>query len=76
MLYFYNNRMRRSGRQYTFCTGAIPEQQSAGDAVYDQNFGPKIYTLAADYNSAAECGMDRAMAPILNAEVIKEDFVP
>ncbi len=79
MLYFYNNQYEGGvADKYTFCTGAIPEQQIVPVMQYMiKNFGPKIYTLAADYNfGQLSAAWTRAMAPILNAEVIHEEFIP
>ena len=79
MLYFYNNQYEGGvADKYTFCTGAIPEQQIVPVMQYMiKNFGPKIYTLAADYNfGQLSAAWTRAMAPILNAEVIGEEFIP
>ena len=52
MLYFYNNQYEGGvADKNTFCTGALPEQQIVPVMQYMiKNFGPKIYTLAADYN--------------------------
>lgn len=79
MLYFYNNQYEGGvADKYTFCTGAIPEQQIVPVMQYMiKNFGPKIYTLAADYNfGQLSAAWTRAMAPLLNAEVIGEEFIP
>jgi len=79
MLYFYNNQYEGGvADKYTFCTGAVPEQQIVPVMQYMiQNFGPRIYTLAADYNfGQLSAAWTRAMAPILGAEVIGEEFIP
>ncbi len=79
MLYFYNNQYEGGvADKYTFCTGAVPEQQIVPVMQYMiKNFGPKIYTLAADYNfGQLSAAWTRAMAPILNAQVIGEEFIP
>jgi urea transport system substrate-binding protein len=79
MLYFYNNQYEGGvADKYTFCTGAIPEQQIVPVMQYMiKNFGPKIYTLAADYNfGQLSAAWTRAMAPLLKAEVIGEEFIP
>lgn len=78
-LYFYNNQYEGGvADKYTFCTGAIPEQQIIPVMQYMiANFGPRFYTLAADYNFGQLSAMwSRAMAPILGAEVIGEEFIP
>ena len=79
MLYFYNNQYEGGvADKYTFCTGAVPEQQIVPVMQYMiRQFGPKIYTLAADYNfGQLSAAWTRAMAPILGAEVIGEEFIP
>jgi branched-chain amino acid transport system substrate-binding protein len=79
MLYFYNNQYEGGvADEYTFCTGALPEQQIIPVMQYMiKNFGPKIYTLAADYNfGQLSAAWTRAMAPLLNAQVIGEEFIP
>jgi hypothetical protein len=79
MLYFYNNQYEGGvADKYTFCTGAVPEQQIVPVMQYMiKNFGPKIYTLAADYNfGQLSAAWTRAMAPLLKAEVIGEEFIP
>lgn len=79
MLYFYNNQYEGGvADKNTFCTGAIPEQQIVPVMQYMiKNYGRKIYTLAADYNfGQLSAAWTRAMAPILGAEVIGEEFIP
>ena len=79
MLYFYNNQYEGGvADKNTFCTGAVPEQQIVPVMQYMiKNFGPRIYTLAADYNfGQLSAAWTRAMAPLLNAEVIGEEFIP
>jgi urea transport system substrate-binding protein len=79
MLYFYNNQYEGGvADKNTFCTGAIPEQQIVPVMQYMiKNFGPKIYTLAADYNfGQLSAAWTRAMAPLLNAQVVGEEFIP
>jgi branched-chain amino acid transport system substrate-binding protein len=79
MLYFYNNQYEGGvADKNTFCTGALPEQQIVPVMQYMiKNFGPKIYTLAADYNfGQLSAAWTRAMAPLLKASVIGEEFIP
>ncbi|TMI88915.1 MAG: twin-arginine translocation signal domain-containing protein [Bacillati bacterium ANGP1] len=79
MLYFYNNQYEGGvADKYTFCTGALPEQQILPVMQYMiQRFGRRIYTLAADYNfGQLSAAWTRAMAPVLGAEVIGEEFIP
>ena len=78
-LYFYNNQYEGGvADKYTFCTGAVAEQQIIPAMQYMvANFGRKIYTPAADYNFGQLSAMwTRAMAPVLNAEVVGEEFIP
>lgn len=78
-LYFYNNQYEGGvADKYTFCTGAVAEQQIIPAMQYMiARFGPRIYTPAADYNFGQLSAMwTRAMAPILNAEVVGEEFIP
>lgn len=51
-LYFYNNQYEGGvASHYTFCTGAVPEHQVMPLIEYMvKNYGPRIYTIAADYN--------------------------
>jgi branched-chain amino acid transport system substrate-binding protein len=53
-LYFYNNQYEGGvADKYTFCTGAVAEQQIIPAMEFCvANFGPKFYILAADYNFA------------------------
>lgn len=79
MLYFYNNQYEGGvADYYTFCTGALPEQQIIPVMQYMiSNYGPKIYILAADYNfGQLSAAWTRAMAPLLDAEVIGQEFIP
>lgn len=78
-LYFYNNQYEGGvADKYTFCTGAVPEQQIIPVMQYMiENFGPNFYTLAADYNfGQLSAAWSRAMAPILGGTVVKEEFIP
>ncbi len=79
MLYFYNNQYEGGvADKYTFCTGALPEQQIVPVMQYMvQTFGKRIYTLAADYNfGQLSAAWTRAFAPVLGAQVIGEEFIP
>ncbi len=78
-LYFYNNQYEGGvADKYTFCTGAVAEQQIIPAMEYMvANFGNKIYTPAADYNFGQLSAMwTRAFAPVLNAKVVGEEFIP
>ncbi|WP_174845468.1 ABC transporter substrate-binding protein [Sporolactobacillus shoreae] len=52
MLYFYNNQYEGGvADNDTFLTGAVPEQQIVPLMKYMiKKFGPRVYTIAADYN--------------------------
>lgn len=79
MLYIYNSQYEGGvADSYTFCTGAVPEQQIIPTMQYNiDNFGPKIYIIGADYNFGQLSAMwTRAIAPVLGAEVIGEEFIP
>lgn len=78
-LYFYNNQYEGGvADKYTFCTGAVAEQQIIPAMQYMvAKFGKRIYTPAADYNFGQLSAMwTRAMAPVLDAEVVGEEFIP
>ena len=79
MLYFYNNQYEGGvADKNTFCTGALPEQQIVPVMQYMiKNYGPKIYILAADYNfGQLSAAWTNAMAPLLKAQVIGQEFIP
>jgi branched-chain amino acid transport system substrate-binding protein len=78
-LYFYANQYEGGvADKYTFCTGAVPEQQIIPVMQYMiPKFGKRIYILAADYNfGQLSAAWTRAAAPILGGEVIGEEFIP
>lgn len=78
-LYFYNNQYEGGvADKYTFCTGAVPEQQIIPAMEYCvAKFGPRFYILAADYNFGQLSAMwSRAFAPIIGAKVIGQEFIP
>lgn len=52
MLYFYNNQYEGGvADKYSFLDGAVPEQQIVPLMKYMiKKFGPRVYTIAADYN--------------------------
>lgn len=79
MLYFYNNQYEGGvADKYTFCTGAVPEQQIVPVMQYMiKKFGPRVYVLAADYNfGQLSAAWTRAMAPLLGGQVVGEEFIP
>ncbi len=79
MLYWYNNQYEGGvADKYTFCTGALPEQQILPVMEYMiEHYGPRMYILAADYNfGQLSAAWTRAMAPILHGQVIGQEFIP
>lgn len=78
-LYFYTNQYEGGvADSNTFCTGAICEQQVIPVVDYMvKKFGPRIYTIAADYNfGQLTAAWTSAFAPIVGGEIIGEEFVP
>lgn len=78
-LYFYNNQYEGGvADKYTFCTGAVAEQQIIPAMQYCvANFGPRFYILAADYNFGQLSAMwSRAFAPVIGAKVVGQEFIP
>jgi urea transport system substrate-binding protein len=78
-LYFYANQYEGGvADKYTFCTGAVPEQQIIPVMQYMiPRFGKRIYILAADYNfGQLSAAWTRAAAPILGGEIVGEEFIP
>ena len=67
-----------SPTNYTFCTGAVCEQQVIPVMQYMvEKFGPKIFTIAANYNfGQLTASWVRSFAPVLKAQVIGEEFPP
>ncbi len=78
-LYIYTNQYEGGvADSNTFCTGAICEQQVIPVVDYMiQKFGPRVYTIAADYNfGQLTAAWTRAFAPQVGGEIIGEEFVP
>lgn len=78
-LYFYTNQYEGGvADSNTFCTGAICEQQVIPVVDYMiQKFGPRVYTIAADYNfGQLTAAWTRSFAPLVGGEIIEEEFVP
>ncbi len=78
-LYIYTNQYEGGvADSNTFCTGAICEQQVIPVVDYMiQQFGPRVYTIAADYNfGQLTAAWTRAFAPVVGGEIIGEEFVP
>jgi branched-chain amino acid transport system substrate-binding protein len=78
-LYFYTNQYEGGvADEFTFCTGPVCEQQVVPVVQYMvSKFGPRFYTLAADYNfGQLTAGWAKAVAPLVGGEVIGEEFLP
>jgi len=78
-LYIYNNQYEGGvADKNTFCTGAVCEQQVIPVVSYMvEKYGPRIYTIAADYNfGQLTAAWTKASAPQLGGKVIGEEFVP
>jgi urea transport system substrate-binding protein len=78
-LYFYTNQYEGGvADSQTFCTGAVCEQQVIPVMQYMvEKFGPKIFTIAANYNfGQLTASWVRSFAPVLKAQVIGEEFPP
>ena len=78
-LYIYTNQYEGGvADANTFCTGAICEQQVIPVVDYMvKTFGPRIYTIAADYNfGQLTAAWTKATAPLVGGEIIEEEFVP
>lgn len=78
-LYFYNNQYEGGvADHYTFCTGAVPEHQVMPLIEYMiENYGPRIYTIAADYNFGQITAqwVEKAAAEY-GGEVVGKEFLP
>lgn len=78
-LYFYNNQYEGGvASHYTFCTGAVPEHQVMPLIEYMiKNYGPRIYTIAADYNFGQLTAqwVEKA-AGEYGGEIVGEEFLP
>jgi len=79
MLYFYNNQYEGGvASKYTFATGAVPEHQVATliEAMIEE-YGPRIYTIAADYNfGQITADWVRTVAEAQGGEIVNEEFIP
>ena len=78
-LYFYTNQYEGGvADEFTFCTGAVCEQQVIPVMQYMvEKFGPNIFTIAANYNfGQLTASWVRSFAPVLKAKVIGEEFPP
>lgn len=78
-LYFYNNQYEGGvASHYTFCTGAVPEHQVMPLIEYMiENYGSRIYTIAADYNFGQLTAQWVAKAAEeYGGEIVGEEFLP
>ena len=78
-LYFYTNQYEGGvADANTFCTGPVCEQQVIPGVSYMvEKFGPRGYTIAADYNfGQLTAAWTRAFAPLVGGKIIGEEFIP
>jgi urea transport system substrate-binding protein len=79
MLYFYNQQYEGGvADHYTFATGVVPDHQVATlIPELIKQYGPKIYTIAADYNfGQITAQWVKKVAEENGGKVIGEEFVP
>ena len=78
-LYFYTNQYEGGvADANTFCTGPVCEQQVIPTVQYMvEKFGPRCYTIAADYNfGQLTAAWTRAYIPLVGGQIIGEEFIP
>jgi branched-chain amino acid transport system substrate-binding protein len=78
-LYFYTNQYEGGvADANTFCTGPVCEQQVIPVVQYMvEKFGPRGYTIAADYNfGQLTAAWTKAFAPLVGGTIIAEEFIP
>jgi urea transport system substrate-binding protein len=78
-LYFYTNQYEGGvADANTFCTGPVCEQQVIPTVQYMvEKFGPRAYTIAADYNfGQLTAAWTRAFIPLVGGQIIGEEFIP
>jgi branched-chain amino acid transport system substrate-binding protein len=78
-LYFYTNQYEGGvADANTFCTGPVCEQQVIPGVSYMvEKFGPRGYTIAADYNfGQLTAAWTKAFAPLVGGQIIGEEFIP
>lgn len=79
MLYFYNNQYEGGvADKYTFNTGAVPEHQIVPLMKYMiKKFGPKVYTIAADYNfGQISAQWVKKTVEENGGKMVNEEFIP
>jgi branched-chain amino acid transport system substrate-binding protein len=78
-LYFYTNQYEGGvADANTFCTGPVCEQQVIPTVQYMvEKFGPRCYTIAADYNfGQLTAAWAKAFIPLVGGQIIAEEFIP
>ena len=78
-LYFYTNQYEGGvANKYTFCTGAVCEQQITPLVEYmTKKFGNRFYIIAADYNFGRLSALwTQQVAGQIGGELIAEEFIP
>jgi len=78
-LYFYTNQYEGGvADANTFCTGPVCEQQVIPTVQYMvEKFGPRCYTIAADYNfGQLTAAWTKAFIPLVGGEIVGEEFIP
>jgi urea transport system substrate-binding protein len=78
-LYFYTNQYEGGvADANTFCTGPVCEQQVIPTVQYMvEKFGPRCYTIAADYNfGQLTAAWTKAFIPLVGGQIIGEEFIP
>lgn len=79
MLYFYNNQYEGGvADNMTFNTGAIPEHQIKPLIQYMiKKFGPRVYTIAADYNfGQISAQWVKKTVEASGGKLVNEEFIP
>ncbi len=78
-LYFYTNQYEGGvADANTFCTGPVCEQQVIPTVQYMvEKFGPRCYTIAADYNfGQLTAAWTKSFIPLVGGKIIGEEFIP
>lgn len=77
---FWHNNQGEGGiaDRYSFFTGPIPEQQILTGVKYMiENFGPRMYILAADYGFGQVSALwTHVAAGMYGGEIVGEEFIP
>lgn len=79
MLYFYNNQYEGGvADNMTFNTGAVPEHQIVPLMKYMiKKFGPRVYTIAADYNfGQISAQWVKKTVEASGGKMVNEEFIP